>query len=257
MLSLTAATALLELAVLLRLAIGRIPLWMFGAYLTANLIRDLVMAHMDWQSAEYARLWMQSEPILWLLLFGTVAEIVLRVTNWYPDLKTFDRRALWGALGVLAVLMILTLELEYAAIDWRYPELRLTQMARRYMLSVLAAYLVLFGWFCRLMVMRLSANMRRHLWILTAYLTLQAGTSLISGYGYGYTPAWLNTATLSLTCLLLASWAALLRRAGESVPALPGLPDEAWEAQQSQMRAIQAFGDSLRGTTGRDNSTSR
>ena len=213
---------------------------LFFLFLMAGIVRSIMLLGFDpTADVTYRYIWLCTEPMLLATQAGFAAEIFLKTTTYRRIAQ--DRLWLFTVLGcgVVAVCLATSLFLVPESSNWN-AVFRTILVARRYTLSALAAFLVLFTLFFEVFRVPGSGNLSVHRRIAALYLGgLGAAQTVMTMLPYsGAAVVGSNIGSLAVSILCFGLWVRLLTRSGELASEWPVLT--AAEAQN-----LEARGDAL------------
>ncbi len=191
----------------------------FWAYLLFWISRSVVLLNLNVKSALYAKLWIVSEPILWLFYILLVLELYSLVLENHKGLYSLGRWSLYGALGLSLLVSMLIF---------------IPAASGPYARSVVLPYLFLFerGLFCSLVVfllaalflvtrypIRLSRNVIIHSVVYSVFfLSNTLGSLFLSVLGSDIART-VNVCTTVGSAICVAIWLGFINAEGETVTA--------------------------------------
>lgn len=207
------------------------PYAFFSAYLACAAGSSLLLAAIGRVDApSYAVAWVIAEPILLILLVGSVRELVRRFPERYPDFGSFGRAKLRRLLEIAVLIALISSLVEARERRWTYSLVTLIPIVialKRIVTTVIAGYLMLLTLFTVRFPAPLERNLNIHMRLLTAYSSLASAIMLwqntaAGGHGTGLS----NIILLCGSSVLYGFWICLLTRIGEIPPSRPIAGDD-------------------------------
>jgi hypothetical protein len=203
---------------LLSLGLGR-RYRCFAAYLAVSAMRDCyLISRPDPAMMAYRILWVNTDPVLLILLTAVVLEAYSQITGRYPGMA-YGRTVLNVSLGIGALAALIPAFLEANGYK------TFLFVFERIVASLLAVFLVCAGWVFFWVKVRLPGNTIRHVRILTLFCAVMAASYFALNLGVHTQTASIAVLGGDLLCFVL--WTVLLTRKGEQVNLPPGDPDAA------------------------------
>ena len=212
------------LSLLRRGVAKRYKVW--WVFLVLQLLRDLALAAIPFDSNRYASAFMVSEVTVDVVLAASVYEWFRLLAGHYPGIKLAGTWFLNIGLGISFLVCLATLGRDWRLIDWSAPELYLILLTKRVIVGILALFMVfVFGAFCLYRV-RVRPNVIWHGLLLTAYLWLQSALSVADSWSRLESVHLTNSVRSIGVAALYLGWAVLLTRRGEEVEIEAKLTEE-------------------------------
>jgi hypothetical protein len=219
---------LIRCAVLARLVsaklLGRYR-W-FGAYVASGILQGAAWLFGPNSSPAYGLWWTHVAPLVIACAIAAAIELWSLTMSHYSGVKVIYRWLIPAVIGA-SLLLIALGTIDLWLLDWRPTIYRLSSLAVRYSASALAVSCGFLMCWALVFPRQIGKNVRIHGVILTAIFATLAigntvavidrGRNLIAG-----------PVMLFITTALLAAWALMVSRKGESVPLAPprSTPDD-------------------------------
>jgi hypothetical protein len=229
--ALWAASLLAEALVVLRFCrerlLRRYPF--FVAFLTAEIICNIVLLQIDFRSRGYAQAFRICTVIVTVFLLGVAAELYERICEHFPGIGIF-RAGLAACLVLLAALVTVATIRPNLVNQWAFPQ-TIVMVVMRFQAEIFAGAFLLTWIFLRFVLsirQPFRPNVLIHWTIATAYFGASGAAylaGLLSGGGTAILP--INCAMLAVQLVCFFAWFRLMRRSGEELPAFGRLsPDQ-------------------------------
>jgi len=189
----------------------------------------------------YTKIWTFTRLAVLGLELLAVLEIFRRWSGTFPGIGRFGQRLLVILCLLAAALSLSTFPVAWSAKGWRLAPY-LILLANRAVNAGLAAFLALtLGFFVKFGG-PVAANLWRHTWAMTGFLTANAISYFLITTRY-YTLG--NTLLQGVVLVILAYWIYAMRRAGEEVPVTES-DEEAWASAEEMNRQLMEFAESVK-----------
>jgi hypothetical protein len=228
----TAAEAVLLVRLLILRLHPRYPF--FALYLAVDIVTVQEPLWFTTLAPQYLTVWSWAEPVLDVLLLLAAWEACRLVLANYPGAGRFGERLLFWIANAAALVGLISLLPDLAAsLKWLDPVHYVAALVKRGLSTVaLLALLTVAG--CTVWLPTpMPRNLRTHLRLLAAYLTVGAGTASAMSLDMLSTEA-ASDLMLALSGLLFLAWTALLRRSGEGVERPVATPADFAESEALQ-----------------------
>jgi len=195
----------------------------FFASMALSLIRSAILFPFAPNNPTYYRIWVSTQPLIWLAYALVVFELYRLVLAQYRGIYSLGRWFFFGAIGVALLLCALTVAptVEVASstarASGRPPLLVFYALTERGTQTVLAVLLLLLLAFVAGFAVPLGRNLLIHSVVYTVYFIVGNISNLFwsSSSGRERAPLWSGFARLGVAAACYAAWAFLLSRRGE------------------------------------------
>ena len=134
----------------------------FFAGMALAVIRTAMLFPFGPKTEIYYRIWVATQPLLWLSYFLIVSELYSLVLRQYPGIQTMGRWFFFGAVAVAAIISALTILPTIAAAPARYPVFYYYALIERGVATSLAIFLLLLLLLVTWFTVPLSRNLLTH-----------------------------------------------------------------------------------------------
>lgn len=187
----------------------------FSVFMSASVIRSLLLVWMDPRTREYAVVWIWTEPVLVIMAVAVVWQIHGLTTSRYPRFGEIGRWFLVIVALLIAGICVASVRLD-AFPGWNRNPLPILTMVKRYAFTALAVFLLISECFFRWNPSLVESNINCHRRIAACYFMLPAaGYILLHRTGEALL---VNILMLGGAALCHAGWAFALTAAGEQLP---------------------------------------
>jgi hypothetical protein len=215
----------------------------FAAFLTADVICNIVLIQITFQSRSYAEAFRLCTWIMTVFRLGVAGELYERICEHFPGIGRF-RIALAASVVLIAALVTIFTFRPNLVDKWVLPQ-TVVEVIQRFQSEIMAGALALTWIFLRFVLsirQPFQPNVLNHWRIATIYFG-------VSGMAYLMIlltkDAWallpINCAMLALDTVCFIAWFRLLRRSGEELPEFRRLTPE-------QVQAVEKYNSELLGT---------
>jgi len=195
----------------------------FSLYLMFEILCSMLLMSVRKGSTMYARIWIFSRPVGWVLCLLVLLEIYGLVMARYPGIATLMRRAVMAAALLSLVASVLTLALDFQNPHERFPLLRCAFAVQRTVDGTMALSLLVPLLFMAQFPVRLCRNVVMHCLLFSALIGTEAGALFLRNWLGAEFNASTNLAMTFCSVLCFAAWAACVNRKGERVEQAVGL----------------------------------
>lgn len=223
----TVAGMLFVCARLLQLGLHR-RYRVFCAYLVFSACRSGILLGLDVGSGTYMKIWVCTEPILWIFYILLVLELYSLILSGHEGLNTMGRWAMYGAVVLAVVSGIATLVPPAHKLLNDSTLIAFYVVSSRTLRFSLLVFLVALLWFISRYPVALSRNALVHSVVYFTYF-LCGSVALLVRSVFGYEVAEpVNTALMGMGAACVLAWGALLTANGErrAMVFRPALPPE-------------------------------
>ncbi len=196
----------------------------FALYVAFRVVRSLVLeiapivfpqASGQFSSNLYARLWMATEPVLWILYVLVVLELYGLVFKEYKGIASLGRWVVLGGLAVALILSSASLSADLSNPAEQFPILRYFFAIARGVLSSLMVFVLCITGFLAWCPVPLNRNVVLHSIIYAVYFLGIALTLLLRNLTGQQITAYASLAITAVTLACLGVWIAVLDAGGE------------------------------------------
>ena len=205
-----------------------------ASLLCESLLLALVLPH---GNAVYIRVWAVSRLIVLTLELLAVVEIFSRSSDNFPGIETIGRKLFLTLFGGALLLTIATLPFDRRWNGWTVA-IQITFVINREVHLVLAAFLLLMLAFFAYYGAPVAANLRRHAWFMSIFLTSSAIAYMMATRAHNIHV--LNIILQAISLLCLSGWLVAFRP-GENVRK----PRIAMASETREMDAAEALNERL------------
>lgn len=186
----------------------------FFAYLLFWLARSGVLLALDVRSTLYFKIWILTEPILWIFYILLLLELYSLVLEAHRGLYTFGRWALYGA----SALAVATSSVMFLAPLRGFDDSRIMPLmlfVERGLLFSLVLFLVLMLFFLSRYPVSLTRNVITHSIVYAAFFLSKTPAFLIRSMFGRDVAAEVNLFSMGVSAACVVAWLLLLDAAGE------------------------------------------
>lgn len=188
----------------------------FTAYLAIGVCVSLVRLQFEYLTTAYGWVWLFTEPLLIAFQILASLEAFRLTTREYPNIGRLGVFILTGGLLFALLSSIVLLAPEQDSSGWSQLH-RALLVSRRFVSSLIAAFLTFASLIFFLAPPRISANVRAHRRLLTLYFCFQAVGQFMVNITGPHAVVVANMVILSAITLSYGVWALVLRPAREVV----------------------------------------
>jgi hypothetical protein len=190
----------------------------FFAYFTFRIPNGIWPFFFDGASPEYQKLWITTQPLIWLFYILMVRELYRLVLERYKGLYTLGRWAMYFAMVSSVLISALSLIPRIKPSSAQRSKLMIYALAtERGVNTALAIFIVLLLLFLSFYPVRLSRNVRTHAIIYSAFFLSNTFVSLMrSLFGLKMVDE-VNIALLGVAAVCVVAWLVLLSPEGAEV----------------------------------------
>ncbi len=187
----------------------------FFVYLCANVVQTVAALPLDPKTNTYTRLYLITQPVIWLLSILIVLELFSLVLRRYQGIASLGRWTMMAALGAAVVIALVTLVPDLQNVGGRYRTLIYYNVIERGINSSLVIFLLVISAFVVWYPLPLSRNVILHAIVYSVYFLCSTLALFIQNLiGLNITRI-ISTILIALTCACLVVWILFLRRQGE------------------------------------------
>lgn len=187
----------------------------FSIYLAGGLVRSIALLAIPYQAPLYARVWAGTQPLIWVLQFLAVLEVMSLIVEQYPKLGSAAKVITSSsfAAGVVAGLVFSFIDFGTAKMPWWLDvSWTVTKSVSWATVAILCAQMV---WFALFPVSMVRA-VRYHRCLFTVYAGILPGIMfLVAGLGTARANQIANQVYLAFCSVLLVLWCLALRGKNE------------------------------------------
>jgi hypothetical protein len=189
--------------------------WFFG-YLIVSLLRTLLLYSFRPSDPVYMKIWLATEPILWVFYVGVVTELYSLFLSKYPGISSWAAKFFYGASAASAMVSALVVFMTPGGVR-KGPELyHFELLAERGIVGSLALFLLLLLMMVAFFPVPQSRNLLIHCCLFTGYFF---AANVIGMVVQIFELKWLvlfaNNARLAVALICQVCWALLLSSRGE------------------------------------------
>jgi hypothetical protein len=190
----------------------------FSAYLIYCTIPYGTSLLLDVRSAWYFKIWVFTQPLLWIFNFVVVLELYSLVLEKYKGLYTLGRWALWASMGISVVLSSVTLIPQLGNQVFKSSQVFLYYMVvERGVICSLLLFLFLILLLLRQYPVRLSRNVIVHCVVYSIFFLTSTMVQLLYSVFAVRTSNQVNMVVTGVMALCVLLWFSLLSAKGETV----------------------------------------
>ncbi len=188
----------------------------FFAYMILALIRSVILFQFSPHEDTYYRIWILTQPLLWLLFVLVVSELYSLVLRQYPGIYSVSRWFFFGAVTLSTIISTSTVATTMAGSTAIRPLLYYSALIERGIVTSLAVFLLLLlalvSWFA----VPLKRNLLTHCCVYSAYFLSNNVIMLYWHSGSKNAGYWVSIWRLSIALICYSCWVFLLSRTGET-----------------------------------------
>jgi hypothetical protein len=187
----------------------------FFAGMVLAVVRTAVLFPLGPKNEIYYRIWVATQPLLWLSYVLIVSELYSLVLRQYPGIHTMGRWFFFGGVAVAAIVSALTVLPTIAAPPVRHPVFYYYALIERGFATSLAIFLLLLLLMVTWFTVPLSRNLLTHCIVYSVYFFANNVSFLYRHLGGVHASYLHNMSKLTVALGCYSCWAFLLSRSGE------------------------------------------
>jgi hypothetical protein len=187
----------------------------FFAGMALAVIRSAMLFTFGPKTEVYYRIWIATQPLLWLSYFLIVFELYSLALRRYPGIYSLSRLFFFGAVATAAIISALTILPTIAAAPARYPLIYYYALIERGVATSLAIFLLLLLLLVTWFTVPLSRNLLTHCVVYSVYFLVNNVTLLHRHLGGAHASYVSSVFKLIVALGCYFCWAFLLSRSGE------------------------------------------
>lgn len=187
----------------------------FFVYLVFSSLRSGVLLTMDVRSGSYVKLWMITEPVLWIFYILLILELYSLILESHKGLYTAGKWAMYGALAVALLFTFATMAPSSSGLFVPPNPMVAIMLIERALLLSLVVFLILLLAFLSRYPVTLSRNVLIHSVVYSVFFLSGSLTFLARSLLGKPVARPINTLLMAVTGLCVLAWAVLLGSRGE------------------------------------------
>jgi hypothetical protein len=187
----------------------------FFVYLVFSSLRSGALLALDVRSGSYMKLWIITEPVLWIFYILLVLELYSLILESHKGLYTAGKWAMYGAVALALLFTFATIAPSSGSLLVPTDLMAAFMLIERALLLSLVVFLILLLAFLSRYPVTLSRNVLIHSVVYSAFFLSGSLTFLARTLLGWHVARPINTLVMAVTGLCVLAWAVLLGSRGE------------------------------------------